>query len=129
MPMLRLRAHHLCCTPFADFEFAERGPDFINKEREVKKALLSDLDTMVTIIEGPDQVCQLCANLGDNRCASANGNEEQVRKWDAILRSYLGVPFNTCLSVREWQSLIKSKTPFKICPRCRWQSTCEMGKK
>jgi len=79
------------------------------------------------VAEGVDELCQQCPLCTDDRCSSPLGNEDEVRKWDAILLKELGLAFGTCLTAGEWQALIKQKTPFKLCRKCQWRQACIIG--
>ena len=122
---LRLRAHHICCLPFLK-PFGGRGSDFQRILDEIKSALVSKPDMLIAVHEGIDQLCQYCPFRSGQRCASPLGNEDAVRKWDAILLKELNLPFGTCLTAGEWQALIKQKTPFKLCQKCQWRQKCDV---
>ena len=62
------------------------------------------------VIEGVDELCQVCPLCVDERCSSPLGNEDEVRKWDAILLKELVLPFGSCLTSSEWRALIEQKT-------------------
>jgi hypothetical protein len=105
-------------------KFPERGPDYARLEDNIKAVLSSQPDTMIKVVEGTDELCQLCLNCVDGRCASPLGDEEGVRKWDAILLKELDLPFGTCMASAEWKALIEKKIPFKLCQRCQWRTRC-----
>ena len=125
--MLQLRAHHVCCLRFSEREHRERGPAFVQVQSKIKNVMLSQPETPVAVVEGPDELCHQCTYCVDEHCVSPKGDEAAVRKWDAILLKELGVPFGTCLTAGEWQALIEQKTPFKVCQRCQWKPTCSVG--
>ena len=127
-PVMRLRAHHICCAPFWTGAKGSRGPRFQQVEDKIKGMLLSPIDSKVMVIEGADELCQECPLCVDKRCTSAKGDEETVRKWDAIVLKELGLTFNTCLTARQWHDLIKRKVPFKLCHRCQWKKECRIGR-
>jgi hypothetical protein len=79
------------------------------------------------VIEGADELCLECPLCIGGRCVSPRGDEDAVRKWDAILLKELGVTFNTCLTCNQWHELIEPKLPFKICQKCQWKSRCSVG--
>ena len=124
---LRLRAHHICCRQFWSVVFEERGSDFLQTENKIKDILLSQPESVVMVIEGVDELCKVCPVCVDERCSSPLGNEDEVRKWDAILLKELGIPFGSCLTSGEWRALIEQKTPFKLCKRCQWKKVCSVG--
>ena len=107
--------------------FEERGSDYQRVEHKIKDVLLSQPESAVMVIEGVDELCRQCPLRVDERCSSPRGNEDKVRKWDAILLKELDLPLETCLTAGEWQALIKQKTPFQLCPKCQWQQVCSVG--
>lgn len=126
--ILKLRAHHICCLPFLTTDFSsERGAGYLRVRNKIKKTFRSEPDFTIMVIEGVDELCRECPLCKGNRCESQHGNENEVRKWDAILVKELGISFGDALIVREWQSLISEKTPFKLCQRCGWRESCSVG--
>ena len=125
--VMRLRAHHICCVPFWTGAVEGRGSRFEEVENAVRNVFLSAADRRVMVIEGTDELCRECPLCIGGRCTSPDGDEEAVRKWDAILLRELGIDFNTCLACSQWRELIEPKLPFKLCQRCRWQSRCRVG--
>ena len=125
--MLKLRAHHLCCLRFVDIVPEGCSPEFRQTERSIKEMLLSAPDAPVMVIEGTDGLCRTCPVYVDGRCESPQGNEEEVRKYDAILLKELGASFGDCLTAGEWQALVQQKTPFKICHKCKTRGICSVG--
>ena len=126
-PTLKLRAHHICCYPFWIEEFEERGADFLAVENKIKHTLLSAPESWVMVIEGVDELCRVCPLCIDGYCKSPLGDEDEVRKWDAILLKESGVSLGTCLTSTEWRALIEQKTPFKLCRKCQWKKVCNVG--
>jgi hypothetical protein len=124
---MKLRAHHVCCYSFFTVSLADRGEKFRQATEDIKRALTSQPDLEVTVIEGVDELCKTCPLCENDRCQSPYGNEEEVRKWDAILLKELGISFGETLIAQEWQALIKKKSPFKLCYRCKYKSICSIG--
>ncbi len=123
-----LRAHHVCCIRFWQQSFAERGPAFAQLLDGIK-AILSQPDTPIMVSEGIDELCHRCPDRAGERCNSPLGSEDEVRKWDSILMRELGLPFGSCLTASEWQSLVEQKVPFKLCRRCQWRQICSVGRR
>ena len=124
---LKLRAHHICCVPFLAYDFSDRGIKYLQVGNIIKQTLSSEPDSIVMVIEGADELCKVCPLCKGDRCQSPLGDEEAVRKWDAVLLKELGLSFGEALKVRQWQSLIKKKRPFKLCQRCRWREVCSVS--
>jgi len=122
---IRLRAHHICCIPFWDTVFPERGEEFLRVEENIKEMIRSGSDAPVTVVEGVDNLCRECPLCSDDRCQSPRGNEDEVRKWDALLLREMELPFDTCLTAGEWRVLIAQKVPYQLCRRCQWQTECQ----
>lgn len=89
--------------------------------------LRSQPEAAVMVIEGADELCKACPLCIDERCTSPRGDEDKVRKWDALLLKEVGLPLGSCLTSAEWQALLKQKTPFRICQKCQWKPVCEVG--
>ena len=124
---LRLRAHHICCTRFRKGTSKGRSLEFRQTKKKIKGVLLSQPESLVMAIEGVDELCHVCPLCVDERCSSPRGDEDKVRKWDAILLKELGLPSGSCLTSGEWQALIEQKTPFRICKKCQWTKVCSVG--
>jgi len=124
---LRLRAHHICCIPSWKIALEGRGSDFYQIENKIKDIMLSQPESLVMVAEGVDELCKVCPLCVDERCNSPQGNEDEVRKWDATLLKELGLPLGSCLTSGEWRALMEQKTPFKLCKRCQWQKICSVG--
>lgn len=126
--VLKLRAHHICCFRFITTELlAERSSDMHQVGNKIKNILLSQPESVVMVIEGADELCKVCPLCIDERCSSPLGDEDEIRKWDAILLKELGLSFGSCLTSGEWKALIEQKTPFKLCQKCQWKQSCSVG--
>ena len=97
-----------------DISIEERGPDYQRVNDKIMSVLLSQPESVVMVIEGLDELCNVCPVCVDERCSSPLGNEDEVRKWDAILLKELGLPFGSCLTSGEWRALIEQKNPLQI---------------
>jgi hypothetical protein len=124
---LKLRAHHICCVPFLTHDFSDRGIEYLQVGNRIKQTLSSEPDSTIMVIEGADELCKVCPLCQEDRCQSPLGDEEAVRKWDAVLLKELGLSYGKALKVRQWQSLINKKRPFRLCQRCQWRKACSVS--
>ena len=84
-------------------------------------------DPVVEIVEGVDELCRVCPDFSNERCSSPLGEEEEVRKWDAIILNNLGLLYGHKISVRELRTLIEQKAPLQFCrERCSWKERCNV---
>jgi len=122
---VKLRPHHIFCVSFLKADFSERGAGFLHVEQRVRDAVWSDEETLIETVEGVDELCRVCPLCRDDRCEPPQGNEEAVRKWDAILLKGLGISYGERMTSRQWRLLIKEKMPLQFCDtRCPSKSGC-----
>jgi hypothetical protein len=125
MEKARFRAHHLFCERFMKVELPDRGAAFDQVERRMKDIIEADDDVSVEVCEGVDELCRVCPECRDDRCQSAQGDEEAVRKWDSIILRGLGVSYGETRTSKEWRMLIEQKAPLKFCQtRCPFKARC-----
>ena len=125
--ILKLRGHHLCCSPILTIDLSDRGEGFMKVIMKIKDTLNNKLDATLMVIEGIDELCRECPLCDGERCTSPNGDEDKVRRWDNILLKELGLSFGDTIKVGELQALKDAKTPFRLCYRCRWNKSCQVG--
>ena len=124
---LRLRPHHIMCEPFLVLETFNRGEAFNILANRIKESLESQADTLIEVIEGVDDLCQACPLCRDARCQSPDGDENAVRKWDAIVLKGMAISYGDRLTARHLLALIKQKAPLPLClTKCRWRNNCRM---
>jgi len=123
---MRLRAHHICCVRFWSNPVTGRGKAFEETEERIRQALRPESGVSITVVEGIDELCNVCPDCDGERCVSRNGDEEKVRKWDSILLSELGVSYDTTFSAGEWESVVKEKVPLKLCQKCKYKVICSV---
>jgi hypothetical protein len=123
--VLRWRPHHIYCEPFLAGNFPDRGERFDRIGDKIRETMQSGTDMMIEVIEGVDELCQTCPLCQNNGCQSPNGDEDAVRKWDAIVLKGLGVSYGEKRSAQEFRALIEEKAPLEFCrTRCRWKDAC-----
>ena len=124
---LKLRGHHVYCLRFLTVGFEDRGSKFYEVEGKIKRILDSQPDSTIEIIEGVDELCKECPLCIEDRCTSSEGDEREVRKWDAIILKELGLSFGSVLTAGELQKLAKERSPLNLCQRCNWREVCSRG--
>jgi hypothetical protein len=108
-------------------ETFDRGEAFNALATRIKEALESQADTLIEVIEGPDDLCQECPLCRDARCQSPDGDETSVRKWDAIVLKGLAISYGDRLTAGHLMALIKQKVPLPLClTKCRWKNACRV---
>jgi len=121
----RFRPHHIFCQRFLILGFPERREEFAGAKRRAIEIIGSHEETLVEEIEGVDQICRVCRNRQGDRCESPAGNEEAVRKWDAIILKGLGIRYGETRTAKQWRTLIDGKAPLDLCTlRCPYRSKC-----
>lgn len=124
----RFRPHHILCERFLNLDFPERGKGFAERKQKVIEIIGAHDATLVEAIEGADEICRVCPNCTGNRCASPDGEEEAVRKWDSIILRSLGIGCGETMTARGWRTLIDDKAPLELCgSKCPHRSKCAMG--
>ena len=111
----RFRPHHILCERFLNLDFPERGKGFAERKQKVIEIIRAHDDTLVEAIEGVDEICRVCPNCRGNRCASPDGEEEAVRKWDSIILRSLGIGCGETMTAMGWRTLIDDKAPLELC--------------
>lgn len=106
-------------------KFPHRGKKYNHESQKAKDIFNGNLDTLVEVIEGVDQLCQFCPDCRNERCQNPEGNEEAVRKWDSVILKGLGIGYGEIKKPCDWLMLIKEKAPLNICKtKCPWKSRC-----
>jgi hypothetical protein len=121
----RWRPHHIYCEPFLTGNFLDRGERFDQIGEKIIETMRSGTDTIIEVIEGVDELCQTCPLCQNNGCQSPNGDEDAVRKWDAIVLKGLGISYGEKRTAQEFRALIEEKSPLEFCrTRCLWRDAC-----
>jgi len=108
--------------------FIHVGGTVVKKELN-NEIIKVDTGCIAAFTSGIDGLCRECPLCKNDRCASPRGDEEEVRKWDAIILKRLGLKIGEILSVGDIQTIIKQKAPLDLCFRCQWRKDCRMGRK
>ncbi|MFH1623970.1 MAG: DUF1284 domain-containing protein [Pseudomonadota bacterium] len=127
LEIAKWRPHHIYCEQFLATDFPDRGEKFDNVAHKIRETIRSGADIIIEVIEGVDELCRFCPLCKDNRCQSPNGNEDEVRKWDAIILKGLGITYGEKMAAKDFRALIKQKTPLDFCrTRCPWRDSCSV---
>jgi len=121
----RFRPHHLFCERFLEVNVPNRGEEFERVSQKVKDIIERQEEVVVEIIEGIDELCQVCPDCRDERCQNPRGNEEAVKKWDDIILKGLEINYGEARTSKDWRILIHQKAPLNFCKtRCPFRSHC-----
>jgi hypothetical protein len=122
---LRLRPHHIFCNRFLPLDDLIRGKEFVRAVNQIKEFTQSESDLIITVTEGPDQLCNSCPDYKNNRCENPFGNEEAVRRWDLKILKGFSISYGEEITVRALLALIREKAPLELCQtRCPWKTIC-----
>lgn len=122
---VRFRPHHIFCERFLEVKVPNRGEEFERVSQKVKDIIERQEDVVVEIIEGIDELCQVCPDCRDERCQNPRGNEEAVKKWDDIILKGLEINYGEVRTSKDWCILIHQKAPLNFCKtRCPFRSSC-----
>jgi hypothetical protein len=120
-----MRAHHLYCGRYIPRYFAEqRGPVYTKVEADMINAINPGGPQDVELVLGTDMLCPSCPECKNNRCGHPGGNEDEVRKWDAIVCRELGWKYGTVRTGGEWWDTAEKKRPLDFCRRCGLLKDC-----
>jgi hypothetical protein len=123
----RMRAHHLYCGRYIPRYFAQqRGETYKRVESEMIDAISPGNSQPVELVLGTDMLCPVCPECRNNRCEHPRGNEEEVRKWDAIICKEMGWKYGTVLTGGQWWDLAEKKRPLDFCRRCNLLKDCSL---
>lgn len=126
---IRLRPHHILCVRFFEIKPPDRGDDFDSLCMKVRELMTSGTDTPIEVTEGVDDLCVPCPNLGENKCISPFGDEDEVRRWDARVLTGLGITYGQTWTAADLRNHIDERVPLEFCrTRCPWKSICTVGK-
>ena len=125
---LRLRPHHLFCGRFLALDSPERSEVFKSFEQDLRRILDSDDKVVIEIAEGVDELCGFCLHCRNSRCASPQGNEEKVRRWDEIILEELGMSYGYKETNRRLRAVIDEKVPLDLCKECSHKQDCYVYK-
>ncbi|MCJ7595055.1 MAG: DUF1284 domain-containing protein [Desulfobacterales bacterium] len=127
MERVKFRAHHIFCERFMKVDLPDGGAEYDQAKGRLRDIIKADDESSVEVCEGVDEICRVCPECRDNRCQSAQGDEEAVRKWDSIILRGLGVSYGETRTSKEWRMLIEQKAPLKFCQtRCPFKERCNV---
>jgi hypothetical protein len=129
-PPVRLRGHHLICLQF--YRGEGYSAEFVeNLDHVLERAVAEP----VLVIEGADNVCAACPDLGpDSCCASESaGGEEEIARLDELARGVLDIATGEMISLAEARERLESDAVgvgvwrAGACDGCGWESICDVG--
>ena len=127
---LKLRPHHAFCMQFLridDFPTHVQGSAAQTNLDKITATLKSSPDTLITLVKGMDDICCVCPFYLDDRCQYPLGNEEETRKWDAIVLKELCLSYDANITVEQLHALTTEKSPLTFCrTKCPYSKICNM---
>jgi hypothetical protein len=123
---IKLRGHHLLCLlGYRGMGYSEA---FANNMTEVYEQLRQQPSMLVTIVQGPDDLCEFFPSDQPNHC-----HTHHVHERDELIRQHLGLEIDDCIPWQQVIDLVGSRVkPHHIpewCATCPWLSygVCEEG--
>ncbi len=124
MAVTKLRPHHFFCRRFLKAELPDREAEFREVERRIDGLIEADA-ALIEVAQGVDELCRVCPHCREDRCIHPQGDEEAVRKWDAILLKGLAVSYGDVKTSRQWGIVVEEQMPLDFCrTRCPSRSMC-----
>jgi hypothetical protein len=118
---MRIRGHSLLCIQ--GFVGEGYSDEFVDNMMNVVAALRGDVP--VTVIDGPDVLCESCPNLSADGCTLHGDNSELgIRAQDRDVMGRLGISPGATLPwgdvLRRIRELIEPDDLDEICGECPW---------
>ena len=125
--VIRLRPHHLFCIQ----GFKGRGYDraFTENFSALVHRVEQAPETMIQVVDGPDDVCAKCPHLTGERCGSSADSDRKVREHDQAVLRALGVTAFDVTSIGDVRQRLKEhaqlrREVLRLCSTCRWKDIC-----
>jgi hypothetical protein len=120
---IRLRAHTLLCLQ--GFRGMGYSPGFIDNMAAIHRILTDHPQSLVEILDGPDDVCEACPHRQLGGC-TLNGDrtEDDMKDQDHIVLQRLGLRVGSRIPWRDVLDRIHASVHAddlpSICGHCRW---------
>lgn len=124
--MVQLRGHHLFCL--LGYRGMGYSKEYIENMTNLHQTLRKYPETLVELVEGPDQLCEKYPNSGEYHCKDQN-----IFVRDAVILEKMGLKLGEKLQWQEIENRVKDfVVPSDIqtvCETCNWKSygVCEEG--
>lgn len=124
--MYRLRGHHIFCL--LGYRGMGYSKEYVENMTRLHHTLRKNPETLVQLVNGPDQLCEKYPNSGEYHCQDGN-----IYQMDAAILEKIGLKFGQILKWEDIESRIqKHVIPSDIqavCKTCSWRSYgfCEDG--
>ncbi|MCI2256392.1 DUF1284 domain-containing protein [Domibacillus sp. PGB-M46] len=124
--MYKLRGHHLfCLLGYRGMGYSE---EYVENMTRLHQTLRDYPNTLIHLVNGPDQLCEKYPNSGVYHC-----QDNSIYERDAAILEKMGLKIGQILSWKDIESYIqKFVVPSDvqvICETCAWRSygVCEEG--
>lgn len=124
--MIQLRGHHLFCL--LGYRGMGYSREYVENMTKVHQTLRSHPETVVELVEGPDQLCNKYPNSGEYHCKDQN-----IYVRDTVILEKMGLKIGEKLTWQEIEQRVKNfvvPTDIQtVCETCHWKSfgVCEEG--
>lgn len=124
--MVQLRGHHLFCL--LGYRGMGYSKDYVENMTKLHQRLIEHPETLVELVEGPDQLCEKYPNSGEYHCKDQN-----IYERDAVILEKLGLKLGVTLPWYEIENRVKDfvipSDIQTVCETCNWRSygVCEEG--
>lgn len=129
---MRLRAHHLLCL--LGFRGLGYSQEFVDNMAAIAEQVSSLPQTMVQIVNHPDDICSHCPFLGERGCQQEGPrSEEMATRRDRAVMERLNMVDGDKITWAEVEKRIRSSIGPEdlvyICQGCQWlpQGYCAAG--
>lgn len=120
--MVKLRPHHGLCMQF--FEGKGYSNDFTAHMAAVIERLTVE-NSVITLIDGLDEVCGHCPNYRNEMCIS----QEKVHSYDEAVLRYTGLSYGDAITYQELtqkvrENILDAGCFHAVCGDCGWSDIC-----
>jgi len=124
--MIQLRGHHLFCL--LGYRGMGYSKEYVENMTKLHQTLRNNPETLVQLVEGPDNLCEKYPNSGEYHCKDQN-----IFVRDTTILEKLGLKLGETVKWFEIEERVKNfvvpSDILVICETCNWRTygVCEEG--